>query len=60
MQIDQLAVRLGLQLRMCQYFHCNKTLWCFLLRWKCLSCIENFYMSPVSLLETKNEAVQRI
>lgn len=46
MQIDQLAVRLRLWLRMCQYFHHNKTLCCFLLRWKCLSCIENFYMSP--------------
>lgn len=60
MQIDQLVVGLGLQLKRCQYFHHNKTLWCFLLRWKGLSCIENFYTSPVSLLEIKNEAVQRI
>lgn len=59
MQTNQLAVRLVLQLRLCQYFHHNKILWCFLLRWKCLPCTENFYISPVSLLEIKNEAVQR-
>lgn len=60
MQTNQLAFRLLLQLGLCQYFHHHKILWCLLLRWKCQPCIQNFYMSPVSLLEMKNEAVQKI